>query len=105
MKVVRSSDLAKTVAENWKTQYYDARTKTWHDPFTGSAEEIFKRLLAANGSIPKIKKVLPNGGWVEPWCGECKQYRERVVVFGNEDDGTEEVCPDCLNKALQEVSR
>lgn len=98
MNVNTHKTMAKTVAGNWKHQYFDTKGGRWYDPIGGSAERTYEKLVSAGRNIAKLLKALPDGGWMEQWCNECGGYKNPTVTFGSDQEST--ICLDCLTAAV-----
>ena len=101
MRLKTKSDLIKSVAENWKRQYWHPR-RGWREI---RKEEIYRRLseLPEQATEDDIAAIIGNASWTANKCDECGQDVDVTVMLGQEPDyesRTVFACLDCLEKAI-----
>lgn len=104
-KIITAS--GRGVAERWLSQYRNKCDGRWPRIVSGSAEEIYNRLLDL-GDTPSIKEVadvIGNKSWSYISCDGCGEYVEVAVEIGVEG---ETYCRNCIagaHEAFAMVSR
>jgi hypothetical protein len=98
MKILRSKELAATVADRWEKQYSDQGILSDEDwKFAGVLDQ-----LCALGPDPEpedIERIIGNDSWTKTFCGECCGYSSTAVMFGEGYDSFA-LCETCLVLAI-----
>lgn len=103
MKLVTRQDLANTVAERWKVQYFSV-SRGWQITSSGCSEETYRRLvlLGPRPSFSEVNEVMGNTSWTSLGCYICEKNTEEV---GQVDIGSGgrllRICRECSEKVSQ----
>jgi hypothetical protein len=104
MKLITRQSKANEVSEEFKERYFSKSNGAWMTPFKWApdgTEALYDAVVAANGDIPQIDKLLP--GWCDnTGCSECGEKADVVQLGETQDDESETawVCKACLLAAL-----
>lgn len=84
--------------ERWLSQYSDGRGK-WAITFMKRPAHETYELIKSEADPDKMDAIIGNTCWTHTRCGECGEYKDSGVVFGENYDSFT-VCDDCLKEAF-----
>jgi len=109
MDLITRQSRAAEAAQRWKNSYYlsDGR---WSELRSGNSKVVYANLvsLGNNPSPDSVDSAIGNASWTRVHCDECNQDVDAVVQLGEAPDfesHTACVCPQCLAKAINLVSK
>ncbi len=101
--VIHRRDIIRSVPDRWDAQY----PKAWAHADMVAKGKHLRVLDLEKATSADIERVIGNDSWTVMRCHECQQDRSPLVRIGEEPDcdaNWVDVCPECLQKAVQALA-
>jgi hypothetical protein len=100
-------EMIRTVADRWRRQYYNERTKTWTTTRFDSGEAVYVQLRGLDpesATSADVAAIIGNDTWCGHFCSECSEYRHPAIELGYPDSSAT-ICAKCLGKAYRMLKK